>query len=323
MLGRNAWLVMLPALLTTVAALADEVARDLLRQMSQASQALNYRGTFVYQHNGQLEAVRVIHRAVDGTEQERLIALTGEAREVIRNQERVTCILPKSKAVMVDRSVPRKPFNAALPQDLDTLNKHYEFLAMGEDRVSGMPSKIVAIRPRDTFRYGYRLWLEQNSSLLLRSDLVDADGQAIEQMMYTEMQILPGPIAAEEVEPALQGEDYTWLGHNASDSGERPEPAAPSAWKVAWLPAGFSLTHRNMHNMNADPTPVEHLVFSDGLATVSVYIEPRRAGSLSGTTRMGAIHAVGTQVGDYQVTVVGEVPRQTVERIGKSVQRQP
>lgn len=319
---RRSLLVLALSLSATLAVAADDV-RDWLRQMSQASQNLNYRGIFVYQHNGQLEAMQLIHRAADGAEQERLVALTGEAREVIRDQERVTCILPKSKAVMVDKSIPRKPFPAELPQDLDALSRHYEFLAMGEDRVSGLPSKVVAIRPRDGYRYGYRLWLEQASHLLLRSDLVDADGQAIEQMMFTQMEIQDDVLDSSELLPALQGEDYTVMGHTDPDHPEHTAVVEDSPWQVDWLPAGFMLTHRNQHQMPSHRDPVEHLVFSDGLATVSVYIEPSRPGGLAGASRMGAVNAAGRVVDGHQVTVVGEVPRQTVEKIGLSVQRRP
>ena len=312
-------------LLAATAGAASQNAQDWLREMSQATQDLTYRGTFVYLHNGRLEAVRIIHRAAEGDEQERMIALTGEAREVIRDNERVTCILPKSKAVMVGRSIPRKPFPSALPRDLHALTDNYEFLAMGEDRVSGLPSRIVLIRPRDAFRYGYRLWLDRDNSLLLKSDLIDAEGRAVEQMMFTDMQVLD-EVSAEELEPALEGEDYTVIGH-ADRNAAIDEDAAPieSDWAVADLPAGFMVTHHNRHSMPSANGEVEHLVLSDGLATVSVYIEPQRPEreGLAGLSSMGAVHALGVRRGDYQITVVGEVPRLTVERIEQSVQHRP
>ena len=307
-----------------MAATGSEEAQEWLRQMSQAAQELTYRGTFVYLHDGRLEAVRIIHRAAEGDEQERMIALTGEAREVIRDNERVTCILPKSKAVMVGRSLPRKPFPSALPHDLHTLSDNYEFLAMGDDRVSGLPSRIVLIRPRDDFRYGYRLWLDQDNNLLLKSDLIDAEGRAIEQMMFTDMQVLD-EVPAGDLEPALEGEGYTVIGHADQPANADAAGAIDSDWAVADLPAGFVLTHHNRHPMPSAQGEVEHLVLSDGLATVSVYIEPHhpeRRG-LSGLSSMGAVHALGVHRGDYQITVVGEVPRLTVERIEQSVQHKP
>ncbi|MBI5462335.1 MAG: MucB/RseB C-terminal domain-containing protein [Gammaproteobacteria bacterium] len=333
---RHAWLSLL-VLMSPVVVWAGDAgtagtgagdARELLRQMSVASMGLNYRGTFVYLHNGQLEAMQVIHRAAKDGEQERLVALTGEAREVIRDKDKVTCILPNSKAVMVDKSIPRQAFPAALPHDLNALTDTYEFQVLGEDRMSGRPARIVAIRPLDAFRYGYRLWLERDRHLLLKSELIDGDGRAVEQTMFTALEILDA-VADAELQPALQGEGYTRHGYAPKASAEAAVPvdggAGDSAWSVAGLPAGFMRTHYNRHGLPSDRGPVEHMVFSDGLATVSVYIEPHRSDveGLSGVSSRGAVNALGTRVGDYQITVVGEVPRVTVERIGESVQRRP
>lgn len=311
-------------LVASGAAFADEV-RDWLHDMSEAAQNLNYRGTFVYLHGGQMGAMRIFHRATAEGEQERLVALTGEAREVLRDQEHVTCILPKSKSVMVDRSVPRKPFPATLPRDLGALDDNYEFVALGEDRMSGLPSRQVEIRPRDAYRYGYRLWLEQDSKLLLRSDLVDADGRPVEQMMFTDVEILDR-LDDQDLEPMLRGEDYARVGHQ--NGGEEPaseEPASGGDWAAAWLPPGFMLAQRSRHPMPSDLAEVEHLVFTDGLATVSVYVEPDAPDKdvLQGHSNMGAVNAHGSRSGDYRITVVGEVPRVTVERIGASMRHQP
>lgn len=318
------WPVALAALCLGGAALAQEQAHEWLRQMSTASQNLNYRGTFVYLHQGRLEAMRIIHRAHEDGEQERLVALTGEAREVIRDKERVTCILPKSKAVMVDRSLPRKPFPAALPRDLDDLADNYEFLVQDEDRVSGLPVRGILIRPRDAFRYGYRLWLDRDSGLLLKSELLDAEGTAVEQMMFTDLEVLDS-VPEADLQPALHGADYTQQRHTAQPPAETPAATAAEngEWSVAELPPGFMLTHRSRHALPASPGEVEHLVFSDGLATVSVYIEPQGETDLSGASSMGAVNALGLRQGAHQITVVGEVPRLTVERIGGSVQRRP
>lgn len=323
------WPLLVVALWLGGATAADEDAREWLREMSEASQELNYRGTFVYLHQGRMEAMRVIHRAADGGEQERLVALTGEAREVIRDKQRVTCILPKSKSVMVGRSLPRKPFPAALPRDLGDLADNYEFVVQGEDRMAGRSARIVLIRPRDDLRYGYRLWLDTASRMLLKSELIDGDSRAVEQMMFTHIEF-PPTIAEGELQSSLHGEAYTRDGH------ERPaaEPMSESDWTVAALPPGFVLTHSNRHALSS-PTgqQVEHLVFSDGLATVSVYIEPlpefaeesgpeaRMGTAPMGASNMGAVNTLGLRRDGHQIMVVGEVPRTTVERMGESVRR--
>lgn len=326
--AKRRWPPLLAALWLSGAATAED-ARDWLREMSAAGQELNYRGTFVYLHQGRMEAMRVIHRAAEGGEHERLVALTGEAREVIRDRQRVTCILPKSKSVMVGRSLPRKPFPAALPRDLGDLADSYEFVVQGEDRIAGRGARIVLIRPRDDFRYGYRLWLDQDSRLLLKSELIDGAGRAVEQMMFTDIEF-PQSISEGELQSSLHGEAYTRSGHEQPEA----EQARASDWTVAQPPPGFMLTHSNRHALSS-PTgqQVEHLVFSDGLATVSVYIEPlpefaaeatpdAPASSVPmGPSNMGAVNALGLQRDGHQITVVGEVPPGTVERMGASVRR--
>lgn len=321
---RGPWYLVALVCLSGIASAAED-AHDWLRQMSEAGQRLNYRGTFVYLHQGRLEAMRIIHRAGAGGEQERLMALTGEAREVLRDQERVTCILPKSKAVMIDRSLPRKPFPAALPRDLGNLSASYEFLIEDEDRVAGLPARAILIQPRDAFRYGYRLWLDRESRLLLKSELIDTEGRAVEQMMFTDIEVLDA-VPEAELQSALQGEDYTRKGHDRPAESEPVAAAATDAagaWTVTALPPGFMLTLRNRHALPSAAGEVEHLVFSDGLATVSVYIEPPGEADLSGVSGMGAVNALGLRQGGHQITVVGEVPRPTVERIAESVQRSP
>lgn len=326
----RAWPLLFTMLCLTGAAAAAEDAREWLREMSQASQALNYRGTFVYLHQGRLEAMRVIHRA-GGGEHERLVALTGEAREVIRDKQRVTCILPKSKSVMVGRSVPRKPFPAALPSNLGDLTDTYDFVVQGEDRMAGRAARIVLIRPRDNFRYGYRLWLDRDSRLLLKSELIDGDNRPVEQMMFTHIEF-PAAISDSELQSSLHGEGYLRSGH------DRPaeEPVTLSDWTVAQPPPGFALTHSNRHALSSPSgQPVEHLVFSDGLATISVYIEPLPEFSEDapadvtdgtaplGASSMGAVNTLGLQRDGHHITVVGEVPRVTVERMGATVRRKP
>ena len=310
------WLLM--AALFSPALSAGE-AFDWLDRMSTAIRDLNYRGTFVYQHNGKLEAMHVVHRGGEDSRQ-RLFALSGAAREVIRDQEGVTCILSDSKAVMVDRSLPRGPF-AALPRDLEQLNRHYRFSLGGTDRVLRRASQVVVIEPRDAYRYGYRFWLDSEHALPLRSELVTADGRALEQMMFTQLQVLQR-ISDADLRPALGGEEFTRY-EGPAPAAEAEIPAnSPRRWTFDWLPAGFELRGHNWHGMPVGGQRVEHWVFGDGLATVSVYIEKQNdelSPGLQGLSRMGAVNAMGRALGEYHVTVVGEVPAETVERLAQGV----
>lgn len=296
--------------------------RVWLEQMSQAMQRLNYDGTFVYLHDGMLEAMRVIHRADDAGEHERLIALTGVPREVLRDNSTVTCILPDQKSVMVDKSLPRKPFPANLPRDLAALKDSYEFRFDGAGRVSGRDARIIEILPRDRYRYGYRLWIGKDQRMLLKFDLVDSQGQALEQTMFTRLK-LPDRIPDKALEAGISGDGYTWYGD------VRREDAAivasdKSRWGLGWVPSGFMLMHHNRHQMPGESGDAEHMVYSDGLATVSVYFEKVTADKeiLRGVSRMGAVNAMGGVINGFHATVVGEVPVVTVEQIASNIQLQ-
>ncbi len=300
---------------------ADEAtggARQWLERMSMAAQSLNYTGTFVYQNAGKLEAMHIIHAMDKDGERERLFSLTGPEREVLRDNQVVTCILGDRQSVHVNKSRPRTPFPLSLPKELMQLEKYYSFEVKGEDRVAGRECKVVAVKPRDKLRYGRRLCIHDDSHLLLRSELTSPDGHAIEQVMFTAVDF-PEHIDADALRPDLSGTNYRWQ----REPEKQPEPgdkASDSHWKVFEVPEGFMLTDHSWHQLSVDEPGVEHWVYSDGLASVSVYIEASRGqDDYNGVSHRGALNAYGTMVDDYYVTVVGEVPRRTVEMIGKSV----
>ncbi|HFD79327.1 MAG TPA: transcriptional regulator [Gammaproteobacteria bacterium] len=301
-----------------VAAATDD-ARQWLEDMSRASRSLNYKGVFVYQHDDRLEAMRIVHAMDDEGERERMFSLTGPKREVLRDNEVVTCILGDSRSVIVNRSQPRTPFPASFPRELQDLEKYYEFKVMGEDRVAGLGCRRVEVQPRDRYRYGRRLCVHDDSRLLLRSELTGSDGRAIERIMFTSVEF-PPQIESRELLPQLDSADFSWKRESDQPQAAVGQSRSPR-WEVTDVPAGFMLTDHNWHHLPAHQAGVEHWVYSDGLASVSVYIEksPQPGDSYSGTSHRGALNAFGTMVDGYYVTVVGEVPLETVERIGRSV----
>ncbi len=297
----------------------DEDASRWLARMSEATQSLNYAGTFVYQNRGQLEAMHIIHAMDEEGERERLLSLTGPRREVLRDNQVVTCILGDSRSVHVNKSRPRTPFPVRFPKELMQLEKYYDFQVRGEDRVAGRDCRVVVVQPRDKLRYGRRLCVHEDSHLLLRSELTSPDGHAIEQVMFTSVEFLEH-IDDGALLPDVSSADFTWQ----REPDQPPEPgnrAAESRWKVFQVPDGFVLTDHNWHQLSAHEPGVEHWVYSDGLASVSVYIEASRSQdeNYGGVSHRGALNAFGTMVDGHYVTVVGEVPRRTVEMIGKSV----
>ncbi len=313
---------LLAALLSVLAStgvLAESNAREWLERMSMAARSLNYSGTFVYQHQGRLEAMQVVHAMDDAGERERLFSLTGPKREVLRDNQEVTCILGDRQAVMVNKSRPRTAFPASFPRELMQLEQNYSFEVHGEERVAGLACRLVEVKPRDAFRYGRRLCVHEDSHLLLSLELTSARGEVIEQVMFTSIEF-PEKIDAESLRPSLNDAGFTWK-HQPEQQPAHSEGAVSSRWKVLRVPAGFMLTDHSWHRLSAQDSGVEHWVYSDGLASVSVYIEKSQQAqdSYSGVTHRGALNAYGTMVSGHYVTVVGEVPRQTVEMIGASV----
>lgn len=298
---------------------AEEDARAWLAAMSRAVQALDYGGVLIYQHDGQVEVMRILHRVAADGEHERIVSLSGAPREVIRDPKRVTCILPDKRAVVVEKSRPRRTFPGVLPLDLERVERHYELEVDGRDRVAGRSARIVLVRARDGFRYGYRFWVDEASRLPLKFVVLDERGRPIEQMMFTHIEV-GATIMESALRPTLDTTGFTWYADEGDETGRHPESGR---WEVTRRPPGFELTMHRMRRLPMSSSLVEHLMLTDGLASVSVYVDrPESSEALmEGLTRMGAISAFGVTVDGYQVTAVGEVPPATVELIARGVRR--
>lgn len=298
---------------------AADSAYGWLMRISEATRELSYEGTFVYQHDDQLEAMRIIHYVRDGTVQERLVSLNGVAREVIRDDSQVTCYLPDRRSVVVEHRLSRQQsFPVILPERIKDLSQNYAMLLSVRGRVTGREAQAIVIKPRDEYRYGYHLWADRQTGLLLKANLVDHTGRALEQFMFTQLSI-GGVIDPADLEPSTVAEGLAWYWGNAMDPGDAP---SKPGWTVSRLPQGFVLANRFLRKNPARGRMVEHLVYSDGLATVSVFIDSVNGQGqtlMRGASRMGAVHAYGDVVNGHQVIVVGEVPAATVELIGKAV----
>ena len=298
-----------------ITATSDQ-ARQLINEMSSASRQLNYDGIFVYRHGSRLDAMRIIHKANGGKEQERMVSLNGFAREVIRDSESVTCYFPDNHAVMVEKSRPKKILSTQLPEPIEKIAGYYAFSVGGKDRVAGRPTWIVNIVPKDDYRYGYQLWIDEETKLMLKSELKDDSGWPVEQILFTKIEFLPD-VPPDLLKPAISGKGYTWYSSPAGTSVASDK----SAWEVTSLPGGFLLSSREKQDAVDEHMPMEHIVYSDGLAMVSVFIEkintqPEQA---PGTSKIGGINTFATYTNGYQVTAVGEVPQKTVRQMANSV----
>jgi sigma-E factor negative regulatory protein RseB len=295
----------------------DAQARHWLTRVSEAASSLSYDGTFVYRNGDSIESMRIIHRADAGGSKARLLSLSGEAREVIRDADRVTCFLPDSGSVMVNKARPKPVGGFSVFNPRGDFSEQYDLQLASGERVAGRSTRLVTVMPRDEWRYGYRLFVDEQSGFLLKSELVVGEGSVLEQIVFTRLE-LPKSITDDLLRPGVSGEGFTWYTSPGPDAAPRD-----ATWSVGWLPAGFTMSDRATDPAGAGRMPVEHLVYTDGLASVSVFIEHLDAQGerLEGLSRMGAVNAYGTMVAGFQVTAVGEVPGGTVERIGRSVAR--
>ncbi len=317
MSGRGAGLILLSlfSLQAPGADTASPQALDLVNRMSRAVRTANYDGVFIYRHERQTDSMRLIHRGAAGAEKERLVSLTGKPREVIRDGETVTCIYPEDQAVMVAKTKPRS-YVVQLSEPAESHARNYTFTLDGEDRVAGKDTWVVGIRPMDVYRYGYQMWIDKESFLPLKTELRSRAGTAIEEVMFTQIEVLR-EIPDAQLQPGIAGQGFTWF-HAAA--AEDRAPAIGGKWRVAWMPEGFRISHHERQSLVASGDPVDHLVYTDGVASVSVFVERLHdAEPQVGPRRIGGISAFGKLAQGHQITAVGEVPPATVQRMANSV----
>jgi sigma-E factor negative regulatory protein RseB len=305
--------VLLLALLSGQAAAQE--ARDWLERMSRAVEDLNYRGTFVHVLDGTAEQLQIVHRNADGQSGERILSLLGAGREIVRQGDRVQGIFPDRRIVSFETRSDVSALVSALPSTTVDLEPHYEIKIGGAARVADRPVQMLEITPRDEFRYGYKLWLDQETAMPLQSQLIDEQGRVVEQILFTDIEI-PADIAVAELEATIDTTGFTTL--RASESAPL---AAEIPWRAADVPGGFKLSAATQSPMAGSDTPVEHLVYSDGLATVSVFIEDpaTKAEVGEGFFAVGSTNAYSLTLRGRKVTAMGEVPRQTVRTIASSL----
>jgi sigma-E factor negative regulatory protein RseB len=287
----------------------DASAHELLSRMAASLRRVDYEGSFGYQHGGRTDALRIFH-AGGNRERERLISLTGARGEVVRDGTAIVCVqtgeVPTLFATRAESQL------LPLVPNVKDLGEEYAVETAGEDRVAGYDARIVEISPRDPYRYGYRLWLSKDNQLLLRSVVVDAAKRPLEQFMFVSLDVGTRP---SETDLAPSGD----TAGAAAPADEMPLATRP-AWNIANMPPGFRLV-RAQQTIGAVPES-EHLVYSDGIASVSVYIEPHalsaplavESGMMRGALSVHSVDAAGVHV-----TALGDVPPATVQAMARGV----
>lgn len=303
-----------PVAAQTVQTAQPSDAMAWLEKIASAARRLNYSGTFVYQYGQHAETSRIVHMVEGGSEHEKLESMDGSEREIVRSDDELRCFLPGSRTVRIEKRSARKSFPALLPEQLSTLSESYAVRKGDVERVGGFECQTLTLEPRDGMRYRHKLWADVNSGLLLKAAMIDEKGQVVEQFTFTQLTI-GGAIDPQRLKP--RSGDKAWREIRSS-----PEAATvDSGWTVKSLPAGFRKTMEMKRAIEGKPSPVTHIVFSDGLVAVSVFIEPMANASRppGGASSQGAINVVTRPVGDHVVTVLGETPSATVRQVADSV----
>ncbi len=317
---------LLGCVLLAAPAIADpeRTPAQWLEMMNRGFMESSYDGIFSYFGGDDLSTMRVIHTVTNGVQRERLVHLNGTPREIIRTGDEVECILqPGDEILELESSIPAGPFARAFSRAFEDVSSHYTLSLHGTDRVANRPAIRLAVMQRDANRYGFRLWLDQATGLLLRSELVDAKGNKLEIFQFATLKV-GGPISEDDLAPET--------GAGSLKSHLELEPSAPAAeerkvnWQAEWVPDGFTMASWNLRRTPDAAKSVDTLMYSDGLAAFSVFIESMpESGANALVSRSGATVAVsevingGADGGRHLVTVVGEIPTATAQRIAHSI----
>ncbi|RJG04275.1 transcriptional regulator [Noviherbaspirillum sedimenti] len=298
-------------------------AQAWLKNIQAAAVRLSYSGTFVYQQGEQFRTSRITHVKIGKNEYEKLEVLDGKPREYIRTNDEIICYVPDSKTLLVEKRVTPEVFPALPNANPARLGDHYRLSKGGTGRVAGYPTQAILLTPRDNLRYGYRLWAEQKSGLLLRAQTLNEKGEIVEQISFTQIEI--GKIDRKRTRSSISNTQGWHIERAAM------ETATLSGWSVQAMPPGFRKIRevkRLVTNGAGSARPghaaqsreMAQLVYSDGLAAISIFIEPAGASRAEGTMQQGAMNIAGKRHGDFWLTIVGEVPAVAVKQVANSIE---
>lgn len=301
----------------------------MFKKMQLAAQKNNYSGTFVYQQANQMRTSRITHLLEGKNELEKLEILDGNLREYIRRNEEVTCYIPEEKTLLIEKRVTQDVFPAIFSASPEDVAVYYHFRKSSDGRVAGFSCQSILLEPKDDLRYSYRLCVEKSTGLLLRAQTLDKKNEVIEQIFFTQIEI--GKIDRNRVKSSF-GNISGWRQENAV-----MKPVSIHDWEVKWVPPGFKKIREMKRLVSDNSTPagdnsnkpalaqreIAQMVFSDGLAAISVFIEPSTQSRTEGVRQQGAMSILGKRHGDFWLTIVGEVPAKSVMQLANSIEYKP
>ena len=304
-------------LISAKASADDKSAEALLQQMQSAVQQQNFELSMVKARQGRLEPIRISHAVINGKEIAHLSYLDGKAVEYLQRQDEFTFFENSHDPYTLKGARFPGVWSTLVKMPLSRVLESYDAVLAGRSRVAGVVAQVVRLVPKEADKYGFVLWIDEQSNLLLRADMVERDGNLVEQVLWVELELQrkPAPwlveLAQRKLPEALALEDAY------------PAPQQVLSWQITWLPDGFKVLSRDKHQLVTTSLPVDYMMLSDGLVDLSVYVarvDPKQAVRQQ-LIRQGATSLVSyvNEVG-IEITVVGEVPAETAKRIAESVQ---
>ncbi|PHV11577.1 MucB/RseB C-terminal domain-containing protein [Chitinimonas sp. BJB300] len=286
---------------------------NLLHRMGMAARSLNYSGVYVYQHAEMLETFRLVHAFDASGEQERRESLDGLRREFVRNNDQIVCYLPDARPFTLDRRAANKFFPGVMPDQASDVLSNYAFKRMEPERVAGYECQSILMEPRDKLRHPHKLCVEPSSGLLLKTTMYTTGRrEPLEQFAFTQLEI-GGQISKQLLKSVLAAKSLPL----EVPVAPRIPPVSPDVDAVQFvaenLPGGFRLVTETRSQLPGKALPVLHYLYSDGMATVSVFIEPAGNGPVSLPLTRGTVNFFSRQVDGWRITALGEVPLRTVQ----------
>ncbi|HSI43832.1 MAG TPA: MucB/RseB C-terminal domain-containing protein [Methylotenera sp.] len=299
-------------------AAADDGTWQVLQKAAVAARALSYQGIFVCQSGSQSKSVQITHFFNGQGEYARNIVLDGASREVFSQNNDLVIFSPKNQKIVVEKRRGQNMFPAILPTNLDAIKENYTLKPSESERVAGRTAQVLILEPKDTLRYSYKFWIDNEYGLLLKSVMFNKRNEAMESIGFSQLALLT-KVDLDWFQPKIDSKKSYVMEEEAAIT--IAENATNTDWAIKDLPTGYRKVDQMRRVVHGKPLPVTHLIFSDGLATVSLFIEP-----VAKNVKPKIIHSIVgntsfyTNTADgYQVTAVGEVPEATVAQIAHSV----
>lgn len=302
-------------LLAAVTAFADKAPDEWLGSMLAAVQSTSYEGTVVRVVDGNAEALRVVHTISDGVVHEKIVAQEGSALVILRSGNKVHKIFPDRQSVLVEEWDDESRLFSTLPSSAMRFGSEYDLALDRRDRIAGRETIVLAIRPHDNYRYGHRIWLDTETSFPLQTQLVYG-GKVLEQVKFADISITQD-IPASLLTTSFVTDQFTWFKQSSTAHGNDVE----TAWASDELPAGFAAIATHEEVISGSEDMVTHILFSDGLANVSVFVSPISGAGAAGATSMGSSNSFCLLNGEFEITAVGEVPAATVKQIATTMRQ--